>query len=78
MTRYIACKFRDSDTRTYTYHYEGGEPLSPGDKVRVPDRTGDGYKVVIVADVDPPPPDFTTKPIIGRHVDEDEGDLFGD
>lgn len=38
MTVYIACKFRPSDTRSYTYAYDGEEAFAPGDIVKVPDN----------------------------------------
>lgn len=76
---YLACKFRDTDSRTYSYHYDGDEDFEPGDKVRVPDRSGDGWKVVTVAAIHFDEPEFPTKGILGRHVEEqDQEDLFGD
>ena len=42
--QFVACKFRPTDTRTFTYHYEGSEPLQPGDFVKVPDARSDGWK----------------------------------
>lgn len=67
--QFVACKFRESDSRTYTYHNDG-EPLASGDVVRVEDRSGDGWKKVFVAAVTDQEPSFPTKPILGRHVEE--------
>lgn len=65
--QYIACKFRPADTRTFTYHYDGVEPLKVGDMVKVPDpRSADGWKRVHVAELDvEKPTKFDTKPILG-------------
>lgn len=68
--QYVACKFRETDTRTYTYHWDG-EPLTPGDFVKVPDRDGDGWKRVEVVSIGERAPHFPTKPIIGRIEPED-------
>lgn len=70
MTVWVACKFREGDTRTYSYAYDGEEVFEAGDKVRVPDRSGDGWKVVIVDHVHHDEPPFTCKAVIGRHVEE--------
>lgn len=69
--QYVACKFRVSDTRTFTYHWDG-EPFEEGATVRVPDpRSGDGWKKVYVVDPNAAKPtEFDTKAIIGRHVEE--------
>jgi len=80
MTQYVACKFRISDTRTFTYKNDG-EPVAEGDAVRVTDRSGDGWKkvfVVSVTDVDPCLP-FDLKPILGKHVEPEapDDDIFG-
>jgi hypothetical protein len=69
-TQYVACKFRIADTRTFTYSNDG-PPVAEGDQVRVPDRSGEGWKkvfVVSVTDVEPP---FPTKAIIGLHTEDD-------
>ena len=63
--QYAACKFRSTDARSFTYHYEGDEPLAPGDFVKVPDRSGDGWKRVQVVSVSDAAPSFPTKGIIG-------------
>ena len=69
MRQFILCKFRESDTRAYTYHNDA-EPVAPGDVVRVADRSGDGWKKVFVAGVTDEVPRFETKPILGLHVEE--------
>lgn len=48
--QFVACKFRPGDRRSYTYHWDG-EPLAPGDEVKVPDKSGDGWSRVIVDSV---------------------------
>jgi len=67
--RYITAKFRQEDTRAYTYHYDGTLALKPGDAVKVPDPKGaDGWKRVLVVALDVPKPDtskFDTKEILG-------------
>lgn len=70
--QYVAVKFRDSDSRAYSYHNDG-EAVAQGELVKVPARDGDGWvraKVVAVSDAEPP---FRTKPIIGR-LENQEGD----
>ncbi len=70
--QFVACKFRVGDTRTFTYHWDG-EALADGDVVRVPDRSGDGWKKVYVADAAAEEPTaFLTKAVLGRHVEEPE------
>jgi len=66
--QFVACKFRSGDSRAYTYQWDG-EPLAPGDKVKVPDKSGDGWKAVIVESVSWANPPFPCKPILGK-VDE--------
>lgn len=72
---YVACKFRPTDARAFTYHYDGEEPLEVGDTVKVPDRSGDGWKRVEVASITHEEPPFSTKGIIVSidDVDSDEG-----
>lgn len=70
--RFIACKFREHDTRTYTYAYDGEEEFQPGDKVRVQDKSGEGWKTVIVAAVHNEEPAFACKSVIGRHIEDPE------
>lgn len=63
---FITCKFRPDDKRAYTYTWDG-EPLAKGDMVKVADARSDGWKAVIVEDVDVPEPPFACKPILGRY-----------
>jgi len=63
--QFVACKFRPGDRRSYTYHWDG-EPLAPGDEVKVPDKSGDGWIRVIVDSVSWANPPFPTKPILGK------------
>lgn len=63
--QYVACKFRSGDARTFTYHNDG-PPVAVGDMVKVPDRSGDGWKAVTVASVTDQRPDFKTKGILGK------------
>lgn len=70
MPQYVLCKFRIADTRTFTYLNDGA-PVEPGDQVKVPDKSGEGWKRVYVADVsDTPPADLpkgvALKAIIGK------------
>jgi hypothetical protein len=77
--QFVACKFRPGDSRSYTYHWDG-EPLAPGDEVKVADRDGDGWKKVIVVSASWANPSFPTKPILGK-VEEPPlapDDLFAD
>jgi hypothetical protein len=67
--QYAACKFRSTDTRSYTYAWDG-EPLAPGDFVKVEDRSGDGWKRVEVVSVTDQAPPFACKPILGK-IDPD-------
>ncbi|QTH19749.1 hypothetical protein HRJ34_15380 [Rhizorhabdus wittichii] len=77
MTVFVACKFRASDTRTYTYAYEGDETFAPGDIVKVPDNRSDGWKRVEVVSVSDQAPPFPCKPILGRVEDVPaEPDVF--
>lgn len=67
--QFIACTFRQGDTRAYTYAYDGAEPLAVGDVVLVADRKGEGTKKVHVAVIGvPEPTDFQAKPIIEKFV----------
>jgi hypothetical protein len=68
--QYVACKFRASDARTYTYHNDG-EPVAPGDFVKVADARSDGWKRVEVVSVSDAAPSFPTKPILGKITGED-------
>lgn len=71
MTQFVACKFRISDTRTYTYMWNG-EPLAEGDQVRVAGRSGEGWQRVYVVSTSDEAPPYACKPILGRHVEEAE------
>lgn len=62
--QYVAVKFREGDTRTYTYHNDGA-PVAAGDEVKVDDARSDGWKRVFVVSVDSAKPTFATKPILG-------------
>lgn len=64
MTQYLACKFRPTDSRTYTYSWDG-EQLAVGDKVQVESPRDEGKMTVEVADIVAKPP-FATKPILGK------------
>lgn len=72
MTIYVACKFRPEDKRTYTYTYDGAEPLAPGDQVKVPDNRPDGWKRVTVDAISDQAPPFACKAILGKVEPEDE------
>ena len=58
---FVSVKFREGDSRTYTYACD--LPVKPGDRVTV--ETTDGQKIVIVAEVDLPEPAFICKPVTG-------------
>lgn len=58
---FVSVKFRESDTRTYTYQTDAA--FAPGDRVLV--EVKGEQKVVHVAEVDLPAPKFDCKPIIG-------------
>ena len=67
--RYFACKFRPEDSRSYTYHFDGA-PFAVGDTFRIEDRSGDGWKKVLVVAVTDEKPPFPTKPILCLHVED--------
>ena len=69
--QYVQCKFRENDSRSYTYHNEGA-PVAAGDVVRIKDREGLGWQKVFVVGVTFDAPKFATKPIIGIHIEDDE------
>lgn len=74
--QYVACKFRSSDTRTYTYHNDGA-PLAVGDTVTVEDRGG-GSKRVEIAEIVPDAPKFPTKPVLAKIEPEPDAIALGD
>lgn len=76
--QYVACKFRETDARTYTYEWEG-DPLSPGDVVKVADnRDASTWKRVTVVSVTDEAPPFPCKPIIGKVDDDPAAEPDGD
>lgn len=67
---FISCKFPNS-TNTYTYHSDLSELLVPGDRVIV---NGRGYETEVeVVEVDVPKPNFTTKPILRKVKEVENG-----
>lgn len=64
--QYVQCKFRREDTRSYTYAYDGAVELAIDDEVKVPDRSGDGWKRVYVTAITDEAPSFPCKPILGK------------
>lgn len=70
MTQFIKCRFRPLDTRTYTYANDG-DPVAPGDFVKVADARSDGWKRVEVVSVTDKAPPFACKPILGKITGED-------
>lgn len=63
--RYVAAKFRETDTRTWTYHYDGDEPIIAGQTIRVQSRDpGGGWVPVIVKSISSLDPGFSTKPVM--------------
>ncbi|PTR06395.1 MULTISPECIES: hypothetical protein [unclassified Novosphingobium] len=71
MPQYVSCRFRPTDTRTYTYVHDGA-PLKPGDMVKVADARSDSWKRVEVVAVSDEAPPFTCKPVLGLAEDEGE------
>lgn len=71
--QYVACTFREGDARSYTYT-NTGEPVAVGDVVRVPDKSGDGWKKVFVVNVTNEAPPYDCKPILGLYVEGVHGD----
>jgi hypothetical protein len=63
--QFVACKFRPGDRRAYTYHWDG-EPHIPGEKVKAPDKSGNGWSAVVVESVSWANPPFATKAILGK------------
>ncbi len=58
---FASVKFKDTDTRSYTYACD--LPVKPGDRVTV--ETKDGVKIVTVSEVNLDAPNFPCKPITG-------------
>jgi hypothetical protein len=71
---FVACKFKAEDTRTYTYQWDG-EPLAPGDVVKVPDNRSDGWKRVEVVSISDEAPPFACKSILGKVEPESQDAL---
>lgn len=63
--RFVLCKFREEDARSYTYESAGIE-AAIGDQVKVADRSGDGWKRVFVVGLTDEQPSFPCKPILGK------------
>jgi len=70
MPQYVECKFRPSDRRAYTYRNDG-DPVAAGDYVKVPDKSGEGWKRVQVVTIEVPEPNYSCKPVLGL-ADEPE------
>ena len=68
--QFVVCKFRIADTRTYTYANDG-EPVQPGDTVRVPDRSSEGWKKVFVVETNHETPPYECKAILGLHTEDE-------
>lgn len=80
--QYVAVKFRASDTKTWTYHWDGPGFIACGDVVKVPDRFGNGWQRATVHGITDETPAFKTKAVLGLVSDPPEayqapGDLFG-
>lgn len=63
--QFVAVKFHRSDKRQYTYHWDG-DPIAPGDKVKVPQASPPGWRTLTVESVSWANPPFATKAIIGK------------
>ncbi len=74
--QFVACKFRSSDARTYTYHNDG-EPLAIGDKARVEAPRDEGWVTVEVVAITEAPT-FPTKPIIEKAPEPSSDDVQAD
>lgn len=68
--QFVKCVFRPGDSRSYTYLNEG-DPVASGDWVKVPDKSGEGWKKVQVVEVSTFEPPFACKPILGIYSGED-------
>lgn len=71
--QFVKCKFRPDDSRAYTYANEG-EAVAKGDWVKVSDKSGEGWKRVLVESVTDEVPPFACKPILGLYTAEDAAD----
>lgn len=67
MTQFVAVKFNEAHSRTYTYS-NNGEPVEPGDKVNV--LTPQGEKTVMVDSTTEDAPPFACKEILGKFIPE--------
>ncbi len=67
--QYVAVKFNEWDSRTYTYHNDG-EPFAVGDRIEVP--TPKGHQIVTVVEVTSDAPKFQTTEISGPAPKDDE------
>lgn len=64
--QYIQATFRRGDARSYTYA-NPGEPLAIGDAIKVPDKSGEGWKIVYVSEVGiEKPTKYECKSVIGK------------
>lgn len=66
--KFLKCAFREGGA-AYTYHYEGEDPLAPGDKVTVETKHGTASAIVVIAMDEIPP--FETRAVIGKKVEEE-------
>ena len=69
MPQFVACEFRPG-SRAYTYRNDG-DPVAPGDWVKVADKSGAGWKRVQVVGVTDDEPAFECKAILGIYTEED-------
>ena len=67
MTQFVAVKFNEAHSRTYTYA-NNGEPVEAGDRVNVLNPQGE--KTVIVDSVTEDEPPFACKEILGKFIPE--------
>lgn len=69
--QFVTVKFRANDRRSYTYHWDG-PPLLVGDEVKVPDKSGEGWRRVTVHEAWVGVPPFATKAVLGLAGDDDK------
>lgn len=62
--QYVACKFRESDAKPYTFHNDG-EPVTKGDRVIVISR-GREVPATVFAVLGEDAPPYATNEIIGK------------